>query len=80
MAVLCSYLHATRPERRVLGLCHSVPLTIEMLAGWAGVPPEDVSFFLAGVNHKAHLLEFEHDGVGLHSRRSRGSGRRSAST
>jgi alpha-galactosidase len=41
-----------------VGLCHSVQGTSEMLAGWAGVPYEQVQFLCAGINHQAWFLDF----------------------
>ena len=41
-----------------VGLCHSVQGTSEMLAEWADVPYDEVSFFCAGVNHQAWMLDF----------------------
>ncbi|UCC63556.1 MAG: alpha-glucosidase/alpha-galactosidase, partial [Anaerolineae bacterium] len=36
-----------------VGLCHSVQGTSEMLAGWIGVPYDQVILFCAGINHQA---------------------------
>jgi alpha-galactosidase len=44
--------------RPCVGLCHSVKGTSEMLAGWIGVPYEEVNFLCAGINHQAFFLEF----------------------
>ena len=41
-----------------VGLCHSVQGTSEMLAGWIGVPYEEINFLCAGINHQAWFLEF----------------------
>ena len=41
-----------------VGLCHSVQGTSEMLAGWVGVPYDEVVFLCAGINHQAFFLEF----------------------
>src|SRR5689334_3691147 len=42
-----------------VGLCHSVQGTSEMLAGWLGVPKEEVTYKVAGINHQAWFLEFK---------------------
>ena len=57
MAANCwAFYEATgRPH---VGLCHSVQGTSEMLAEWAGVPYDQVSFFCAGINHQAWFLDF----------------------
>jgi len=41
-----------------VGLCHSVQGTSEMLAGWLGVPYEEVNYLCAGINHQAFYLTF----------------------
>lgn len=41
-----------------VGLCHSVQGTAAMLAGWAGVPLEEIVYLCAGINHQAWFLEF----------------------
>jgi alpha-galactosidase len=41
-----------------VGLCHSVQGTSEMLAGWLGVPYDEVIYRVAGINHQAWFLEF----------------------
>lgn len=44
--------------RPVVGLCHSVQGTSEMLASWIDFPIEQVRFRCAGINHQAFFLEF----------------------
>jgi len=44
--------------RPLVGLCHSVQMTSEMLAEWVGVPLDEVVFLCAGINHQAWFLEF----------------------
>jgi alpha-galactosidase len=46
---------AGRPH---VGLCHSVQGTSEMLAGWIGVPYDEVNFLCAGINHQSFFLTF----------------------
>jgi len=45
-----------------VGLCHSVQGTAMDLAGYIGVPYEEVSFWVAGINHMSWFLEFKHQG------------------
>ena len=59
MAMLCHAMQKTS-KITVSGLCHSVQGTAEMLAKWAGVPPEEVDYVCAGINHQAWYLEFKH--------------------
>jgi alpha-galactosidase len=44
--------------RPMVGLCHSVQGTSEMLARWIDVPYEEVVYWCAGINHQAWFLEF----------------------
>jgi alpha-galactosidase len=46
--------------RPIVGLCHSVQGTSEMLARWIEVPCEEVTYRCAGINHQAFFLEFRH--------------------
>lgn len=59
MAINCWAFDAYGGRPHV-GLCHSVQGTSEMLAGWIGVPYEEINFFCAGINHQAWFLEFRH--------------------
>ncbi len=43
---------------RAVGLCHSVQGTAARLAQFLGMPPEDVSYWVAGINHQAWFLQF----------------------
>ena len=45
-----------------VGLCHSVFGTARLLAGHTGLPFEDVSYLVAGVNHMAFFLQFNYRG------------------
>lgn len=45
-----------------VGLCHSVQGTSRQLASYAGLPYEDVSYKVAGINHVAFFLEFKYRG------------------
>jgi len=57
MSIMC--IAAGRTSRLpVVGLCHSVQGTSKMLAGYAGVPYEQVQWKCAGVNHLAWFTEF----------------------
>ncbi|MBS1707194.1 MAG: alpha-glucosidase/alpha-galactosidase [Armatimonadetes bacterium] len=57
MNMLC--LASSRVTKmEVVGLCHSVQGTSRMLAGYAGVPYEDVQWKCAGINHLAWFTEF----------------------
>ncbi len=49
-----------------VGLCHSVHWTIHTLAGYLGVPFEEVTAETAGVNHVAWVTRLEHRGTDLY--------------
>jgi alpha-galactosidase len=66
MAMLMWAVWEGSPLRRVVGLCHSVQNTHELLAEIAGVPVEEIDFFTAGINHQAFVLRFEHGGASLY--------------
>ena len=65
MSMLCkamqSYTHVD-----VTGLCHSVQGTSRMLAEWAGVNYDDVTYTCAGINHLAFFLELKANGRDLY--------------
>ena len=42
-----------------VGLCHSVPHTANTLAEYMGVPKDEVSYWVAGINHMAWFLELK---------------------
>ncbi len=45
---------------KTVGLCHSVPHTAAELAEDIGVPVDDINYRVAGINHMAFYLTFEH--------------------
>jgi alpha-galactosidase len=51
---------------KTVGLCHSVPLTAAELAEDIGVPVEEISYLVAGINHMAFYLKFERNGEDLY--------------
>ena len=44
---------------RAVGLCHSVQGTATRLAQYMGLQPEDVSYWVAGINHQAWFLQLD---------------------
>jgi alpha-galactosidase len=53
---------------RVVGLCHSVQGTARLLAKYCEVPLEELTYWVAGINHQAWFLTLEHQGVDLYPR------------
>jgi alpha-galactosidase len=50
---------------RIVGLCHSVFWTIDTLAGYLGLPRDEIQAASAGLNHHAFILRLEHRGRDL---------------
>ena len=48
-----------------VGLCHSVQGTAKNLAEYLGLPFEEISYKVAGINYMAWFLEFRHRGESL---------------
>jgi alpha-galactosidase len=67
MAILCWALNRATSIKTV-GLCHSVPHTAHQLAKDIGVPFEEVTYRVAGINHMAFFLRFERNGEDLYPR------------
>ncbi|UCG00059.1 MAG: alpha-galactosidase [Spirochaetaceae bacterium] len=59
------YIHSIS-DLQTIGLCHSVPGTIEELARYVEVPVEEINFLVAGINHMAWVLRFERKGNDLY--------------
>jgi alpha-galactosidase len=57
---------AERSGIRTVGLCHSVFWTVDTLAGYLGIPRDEIDHVSAGVNHLAFLLRLEHRGRDLY--------------
>jgi alpha-galactosidase len=51
---------------RTVGLCHSVPETINQLAAYLKIPVNQVNYLVAGINHMAWVLKLERKGVDLY--------------
>jgi len=65
MNMMC--LSAARTSSlRVVGLCHSVQGTSEVLAGYAGVPLAEMEWECAGINHMAWFTTLKHNGKDLY--------------
>ncbi len=50
----------------LVGLCHSIPHTVETLAGYLDVPFQSLNFRAAGVNHLAWITELTRAGQDLY--------------
>ncbi|MCX6018316.1 MAG: alpha-galactosidase [Chloroflexi bacterium] len=58
MVLLCRAMQrsSTIP---LVGLCHSVQGTAEMLAEWIGAPMNEITYTCAGINHQAWFLKYD---------------------
>jgi alpha-galactosidase len=65
MAMLCLAAGRTSPMQ-VVGLCHSVQGTSNLLARWAGIPYPEMRWECAGINHLAWFTKLEHNGKDLY--------------
>lgn len=68
MNMLCLAAARAVPAVRVVGLCHSVQGTSQLLARRAGVPIHEMSWECAGINHLAWFTRLEHQGQDLYPR------------
>ena len=51
-----------------IGLCHGVQTTLDLIAGYVGVPKKEIDFLCAGINHMGWFLKLEHNGQDLYPR------------
>ncbi|HEY8240735.1 MAG TPA: alpha-glucosidase/alpha-galactosidase, partial [Kiritimatiellia bacterium] len=65
MSMMC-LAAAQASKLPVVGLCHSVQATSELLARRAGVPYGDLAWECAGINHLAWFTKLEHKGKDLY--------------
>jgi len=65
MGMMCLAAGRTS-SMQVVGLCHSVQLTSQVLARRAGVPLSEIDWECAGINHLAWFTRFEHGGRDLY--------------
>ena len=59
MVMLCMAINRIAPERKMVGLCHSVQGTAEELAKDLGEELKVINYFCAGINHMSFYLRFE---------------------
>ena len=44
----------------VVGLCHSIPGAVVLIAGWLGIPSEEIDYLAGGINHLACFLKLRY--------------------
>jgi alpha-galactosidase len=57
---MLTWLHSVDSNVRNVGLCHGVQYTAQVLARLLGIPKQEVSYKVAGINHLAWFLELRH--------------------
>ncbi|HOX39131.1 MAG TPA: alpha-galactosidase [Candidatus Brocadiia bacterium] len=65
MAMICWAL-GTVPGLKYVGLCHGVQTTLDLVAGYVGVPKDEIDILSAGINHMGWFLKIEHKGKDLY--------------
>lgn len=64
MAMICWALGTTKVK--FVGLCHGVQTTMDLIAGYVGLPKKEIDFLCAGINHMAWFLKLAHKGRDLY--------------
>ena len=67
MAMLCKAMREAS-DVNIVGLCHSVQGTAEMLARWIDAELQDIDYLCAGINHQAWFLKFQAHGKDAYPR------------
>jgi len=49
-----------------VGLCHGVQTTLDLIAGYVGVPKDEITYVCGGINHMDWYLALEHKGRDLY--------------
>lgn len=49
-----------------VGLCHGVQTTLDLIAGYCGVPKDEIAYTCGGINHMDWFLRLEHRGRDLY--------------
>jgi len=65
MGAICTMLAAVTGMKFV-GLCHGVQTTLDLIAGYTGVPKEEIEYTNAGINHMNWFLTLNHKGRDLY--------------
>lgn len=65
MGAVCTALHRCS-DIRVVGLCHGVQTTLDLIAAYTGVPKEKIDYINAGINHMDWFLKLESEGKDIY--------------
>jgi alpha-galactosidase len=53
-------------KMKIVGLCHSVQNTSELLAGYLNIPLNELEWTCAGINHNAWFTSLRHSGIDMY--------------
>jgi alpha-galactosidase len=65
MGAMCTAL-ARGTNMKVVGLCHGVQTTLELISAYTDVPKDVIDYVNAGINHMDWFLKLEHKGKDLY--------------
>lgn len=65
MGAVCTAL-SRATGMKFVGLCHGVQTTLDLIAGYTGVPKEEIEYTNAGINHMDWFLTLSHKGKDLY--------------
>ena len=65
MGAVCTTA-ARSTNMKMVGLCHGVQTTLDLIAGYTNVNKSEIDYLCAGINHMAWFLKLEKDGRDLY--------------
>jgi len=65
MGAVCTTV-ARATKMKMVGLCHGVQTTLDLIAGYTNVKKSEIDYLCAGINHMAWFLKIEKDGKDLY--------------
>jgi len=65
MGAVCATA-ALATNMKMVGLCHGVQTTLDLISGYTDVPKEKIDYLCAGINHMAWFLKIENEGRDLY--------------
>lgn len=65
MGAMCTALNRGT-DMKVVGLCHGVQTTMDLISAYTGAPKDEIDYVNAGINHMDWFLKLEHKGKDLY--------------
>lgn len=56
---MCCWALGRVPGLKYVGLCHGVQTTMDLVAGYVGLPKNEINYVCAGINHMGWFLKLE---------------------